>query len=141
MIGIIVGFVGALLGNIYRTVGWPADAEPMELAVGINLVAATLLLLVVFATSGGVALLDLFKVPAAALAQVLGATAMFTVFFRLQQVGGPTYLSQIGYVAATLALLVGTLLLGERYALVTWFGAAVIAVGLGFSVISQRRGE
>ena len=36
-------------------------------------------------------------------------------FFRLQAVGGPVYLSQIGYVAAAVGLFSGTLFLGESY--------------------------
>ncbi|MCR6659916.1 MAG: hypothetical protein NVV72_11420 [Asticcacaulis sp.] len=55
---------------------------------------------------------------------------MFAVFFRLQIVGGPVYLSQIGYVAAAIGLFSGTLFLGERYGLLTWLGAVVIAVGV-----------
>ena len=43
-------------------------------------------------------------------------------------VGGPVYLSQIGYVAAAVGLFSGTLFLGERYGLLTWLGAAVIIV-------------
>ncbi len=56
----------------------------------------------------------------------------------LQSVGGPTYLSQIGYVAAAVALLCGTLVFSERYSLLTWFGAAVIVVAIVVSVRAQR---
>ena len=64
---------------------------------------------------------------------------MFSMFFRLQQIGGPTYLSQIGYVAAGVALLTGTVFLGERYSFLTWMGAAVIVIGIGFGVVAQRQ--
>ena len=61
--------------------------------------------------------------PLLVLAQVASASAMFVFFFRLQAVGGPVYLSQIGYVGAAVGLVSGTLLLGERYQLLTWLGA------------------
>lgn len=32
------------IGNVYRTVAWPCQAQPMELAIGSNLASATLLL-------------------------------------------------------------------------------------------------
>lgn len=64
---------------------------------------------------------------------------MFSVFFRLQQVGGPPYLSQIGCIAAAVALFAGTLILGESYVWTTWAGALVIAAGIAPGVISERR--
>ena len=68
-----------------------------------------------FAPLGGMPLL--------VVAQVASASAMFVFFFRLQAVGGPVYLSQIGYVGAAVGLFSGTLFLGERYQLLTWLGA------------------
>ena len=37
-------------------------------------------------------------------AQLAVSTVVFLMFFRLQQIGGPTYLSQIGYVAAAVGV-------------------------------------
>ena len=73
------------------------------------------------------------------LAQVASASAMFAFFFRLQAVGGPVYLSQIGYVGAAVGLVSGTLLLGERYQLLTWLGAAIITVGIVMTTKAQRQ--
>ena len=81
----------------------------------------------------------LAAVPWVALAQVLASSAMFSMFFRLQQVGGPTYLSQISYVAAAIALFAGTAMLGESYAWTTWAGALVIVAGIALGVISEQR--
>ena len=50
--------------------------------------------------------------------------------FRLQRFGGPVILSQLGYVAAASGLIVSTSLLGERYPMLTWLSAAVIAMGI-----------
>ena len=64
---------------------------------------------------------------------------MFGLFYKLQQVGGPTYLSQISYVAAGVALFSGTLFLDERYSVVTWLGAVVIVFGIVLGVIGEQR--
>ena len=39
--------------------------------------------------------------------QVAVSAVMFVMFFRLQQVGGPTCLGQVGYVAAAVGVGVG----------------------------------
>jgi len=166
-LGVVVGFLGAVIvafsrgevdqpaslywvfaglciplslavGNVYRTIAWPENAHPLGLAVGSNLAAAFILFLCLILFSQMENLSQLTSIKTLAIVQVLGSAAMFSVFFRLQQVGGPTYLSQISYVAAAVALFSGTLLLGERYATVTWVGAVIIFLGIGLSVIAQR---
>ena len=83
-----------------------------------------------FAGSGSARSAILSGMPLLVLAQIASASAMFVFFFRLQAVGGPVYLSQIGYVGAAVGLIAGTLVLGERYQLLTWVGAAIITVGV-----------
>ena len=167
-IGIAVGFIGAILvtltrgemnqpvgmiwivaglcipmslaiGNLYRTMSWPEGAQHLELAIGSNMAAAILLFIMALVYSPPSAFHELLSVKKLALVQIIASAAMFSVFFRLQQVGGPTYLSQIGYIAAGVALFVGTLFLGERYSIVTWFGAVVIVAGIGISVVAQQQ--
>lgn len=130
--------ISLAIGNIYRTVAWPDGASHFELAIGSNLAAAILLFFLVVMFSQTSEMLDLLAVKELALAQVFASAAMFSIFFRLQQVGGPSYLSQIGYVAAGVALIAGTVFLGERYSIITWIGAAVIVVGIGLSILGQR---
>lgn len=127
------------VGNLYRTMGWPKGAQAIELAIGSNLMAAFLLFVIILAFSQPSAFESLMSIKKLALVQVLASAAMFSVFFRLQQVGGPTYLSQIGYIAAGVALFAGTLFLGERYSIVTWIGAAVIVAGIGIGVVAQKQ--
>ena len=126
-------------GNIYRTLAWPEDAEPLELAVGSNLSAALLLTLLIVASSQLMQISDLLSIKPVAIAQVIAASAMFGLFYKLQQVGGPTYLSQISYVAAGIALFSGTLFLDERYSLITWSGAVVIVIGIALGVLAEQR--
>jgi drug/metabolite transporter (DMT)-like permease len=168
MVGIAVGFVGALMvattrgeagqpadlvwvllglvvplclasGNIYRSYDWPEGAGPIELAVGSHLASAAILMAALVATGQAGALPTLGEMPLLTVAQVAAAAGMFVFFFRLQQVGGPVYLSQIGYVAAAVGLLSGTVFLGERYALLTWLGAGVICVGVAMTTAAQKR--
>src|SRR5690606_36869511 len=113
--GIVVGFAGALLvsstrgevsqpagllwllaglgipaslalGNVYRTRAWPRQARPMELAIGSNLAAAAVLLVLLLLRGELAALRGLTQVPVIAAVQVLASSAMFSLFFRLQQV-------------------------------------------------------
>jgi len=71
--------------------------------------------------------------------QVVAATVMYLTFFRLQAVGGPTYLSQIGYVAAAVGVAVGVSFLGERYPPLVWAGISVVAAGIGLTTLAQAR--
>ena len=170
MVGIVVGFAGALMvattrgeagqpadmvwvllglvvplclasGNIYRSYDWPKGAGPIELAVGSHLASAGILLAALAATGQAGELPMLAEMPLLTVAQVAAAAGMFVFFFRLQQVGGPVYLSQIGYVAAAVGLLSGTIFLGERYALLTWLGAGVICVGVAMTTTAQKRAD
>lgn len=118
------------VGNIYRTAHWPEGASSIELAAGSNLVAAVILLAGIAVFPGLASLSQLGQVPWLMLAQIAASSTMFAVFFRLQAVGGPVYLSQIGYVAAAIGLLSGTLFLGEWYGWLTWLGGLVIAAGV-----------
>lgn len=167
LLGILVGFIGAVtvgftrgqvgqpaeplwvaigllipvllaLGNVYRTVDWPAGADPTELAAGSHLMTALLLIPIIFYMTGGFPVAPLRGIPWLVVAQVVASACMFALYFRLQAVGGPVYLSQIGYVGAAVALLAGTLFLGEVYQLATWAGALIITIGVLMTTKAQR---
>lgn len=133
--------VSLAVGNIYRTLHWPKDSGPIQLAAGSHLAAAVMLVAAAFALPGSSSFSLLAGVPVLVAAQVAASTAMFAFFFRLQAVGGPVYLSQIGYVAAALGLFAGTVFLGESYRLTTWLGAIVISIGLIMTTKAQARGD
>jgi drug/metabolite transporter (DMT)-like permease len=129
--------VSLAIGNIYRTLDWPEGAGTLELASGSHLAAAALLIAGI-ALSGGAGSFSLLpSMPLLVVAQVASASLMFVFFFQLQRVGGPVYLSQIGYVGAAVGLVAGTLLLGERYGPLTWTGALVIAAGVAMTTKAQ----
>ncbi len=126
-------------GNIYRSLAWPRGASPESLAASTNLAAVPILMAFAIALAGGLELAPFASVPWLTLAQIIVSTAMFLMFFRLQQIGGPTYLSQIGYVAAAVGVLIGVAWLGETYPPGVWLGAALVLAGIGLSTFGQAR--
>jgi drug/metabolite transporter (DMT)-like permease len=136
-IGLLIPVLLAL-GNVYRTIDWPEGADPTELAAGSHLTTALLLIPVIFYMTGTFPAEPLGDVPWLVFFQVMASACMFALYFRLQAVGGPVYLSQIGYVGAAVALLAGTLFLGEVYQLATWAGAVIITLGVLMTTKAQR---
>lgn len=135
--------VSLAAGNTYRSRYWPRDeggaaVEGRDLAIATN-IAALLLYLGAAPVFGGLPLADLAKAPGLSLAQALASGAMFALFFRLQRVGGPVYLSQMGYVGAAVGLAAGVFALSESYPPVTWLGALVVAFGITLTTRAQRR--
>jgi drug/metabolite transporter (DMT)-like permease len=133
--------VSLAAGNVYRTIDWPRDGEPLVLAMGSNAVAAFFLILAALLFDGALPFADLAGHPGLVLAQMVIAAAMFALFFRLQIAGGPVYLSQIGYVAAATSLLLGISVLGEEYGLATWMGGLVIVAGVGATTLDRGPGR
>jgi drug/metabolite transporter (DMT)-like permease len=129
------------VGNLYRTMAWPEGARPRRLAAMTNLAAVPPLLLIAFFLTGTLDFSPLLAVPGLATLQVAVSTVMFLMFFRLQQLGGPTYLSQIGYVAAAVGVVIGVVWLGEMYPVGVWVGAAIIAAGIALSTYAQVRSK
>jgi drug/metabolite transporter (DMT)-like permease len=127
------------VGNIYRTTGWPEGAGPMRLAALTNLAAVPPLLVVTVVMSGTIDIGSLAGEPGLVGTQLAISTFMFVMFFKLQEVGGPTYLSQIGYVAAAVGVGIGVIGLGERYPAPVWSGVAIVAMGVALSTLAQVR--
>lgn len=122
--------VSLAIGNVYRTARWPVGATPVQVGAAANLGAIPFLVVALASTAEAGTFSAVLAHPWLVLTQIGVSLAMFLVFFRLQQVGGPTYLSQLGYVAAAVGLAIGTLFLGESYPWPVWVGAGFIAAGL-----------
>lgn len=127
------------IGNIYRTLAWPKGASPRRLAAMTNLAAVPPLALLALVQTGRLDLAPLAAVPGLVALQIAVSTVMFLMFFQLQQLGGPTYLSQIGYVAAAVGVVIGVTWLGESYPASVWLGAGVVAAGIALSTFAQIR--
>lgn len=130
--------VSLACGNVYRTARWPAGMSPLRMAAAATVMSGLMLAGLVLSLRGPQVLLLLAEMPGLAALQVLTSLLQFLVFFRLQWVGGPTYLSQIGYVAAAVGLGAGVLLLGENYPALVWAGAGAIAAGVVVSNWRER---
>jgi len=138
VVGLLVPFSLAA-GNVYRTLDWPQDANLLWLAVGSNAASALILAVLAGATSGAASVPLLLTIPGIVLAQIAASATMFALFFRLQAVGGPVTLSQIGTVAAAVGVILGTFGLGERYSALVWGGVAVIAFGITLTLLARLR--
>lgn len=142
LIWLAAGFmvpVSLALGNVYRTLDWPKDADPVWLAVGSHAVTGVILSILAIALFDGDEIARAATVPGAVLMQAIASSVMLPLFFRLQRVGGPVTLSQIGIVAAGVGVGIGSAFLGERYAAIVWIGVAVIVLGVGLTVLSRMR--
>ena len=126
------------VGNVFRTRYWPKGASPRELA-GLMLVCGSLLTLpFAIGLEGASAVGALFHQPLSfvALAAIFSFVAQYAAFFKLQQIAGPVYLSQIGSVAALFGSPVAVLLLGER--LPQGFVVAALLIVIGLAVFQSR---
>lgn len=125
------------VGNVYRTLDWPPDTNVHWLALGTNIVSSLILGATLIATGQIAQVRQVLDVPLVAVAQVVASSSMFAAFFRLQKVGGPVTLSQIGTVAAGVGVAAGAWLLGERYPSAVWTGVALVAAGTACTVVSR----
>lgn len=131
IVGALASPVFIAFGNIYRTLRWPAGATALSLAPGMlifgSLAIAPCLIIagVPFGPTGlqGLALWLLIT-------QTLVFTATYALYFVLQKLAGPVYLSQIGSVAAVFGAALAVLALGEPAGPALLAAAALILIGV-----------
>jgi drug/metabolite transporter (DMT)-like permease len=129
-------------GNVYRTTHWPEGRGPLPLATltlaagaaGIGLVLAVEALLYGGVEAGPALRAGWWVIALQSLATGVG----YAFFFRLQQIGGPVYLSQISYVNTGVGVAFAVLLFGER--LTIWIWLAVALVFAGVALVNRTRG-
>lgn len=134
----LVGPVLLAIGNLYRTLRWPPNASPEQLAPGM-LAAATLMLL----AAGMLPQFDLF--PSGFQTRhflLIGVQAgvfasQFLVMFLLQKTGGPVLLSLLGSVGAVVTVPIALLVLGE--AAPDGLYVATVLIALGIVLLNLRR--
>lgn len=130
------------VGNVYRSTHWPAGHSPLPLAVlTLAAAAAGLAALALLLSSFG--LIGPLTAGLAAgwpliLVQSLLTGLGYALFFRLQKVGGPVYLSQISYVNTAVGLLVAVLALGERLPPASWAAVVLIVVGIILVTVAAK---
>lgn len=120
------------LGNVFRTRFWPRGARPRQLAGAMLISGAVLTLPFAIALEGTDAAANVFQTPMLLVLLVAIATfvAQYAAFFRLQQVAGPVYLSQIGSVAAMVGSPIAVFALGEHWPDGFTLAAVLIVGGL-----------
>jgi drug/metabolite transporter (DMT)-like permease len=131
-------------GNVFRTRYWPSGHGPLPLAT-LTMVSAAIGLVAGAATMMATGLLaDPLAGVASGwpliLAQSLSTGFGYAFFFRLQQVGGPVYLSQIGYLNTAVGVAFALAFFGETLSSWTWLAVAMIlsAVALVNSTVVRR---
>ncbi|MDQ8698219.1 DMT family transporter [Hyphomicrobium sp. LHD-15] len=121
-------------GNVYRTTHWPDGHGPLPLAM-LTLASAAgvitaLAAALYFAGLVSISLGDAADGVGLVAAQSLAIGIGYAFFFRLQQVGGPVYLSQISYLNTAVGVAFAVLLFGERLSLTVWLAVALILAGV-----------
>jgi drug/metabolite transporter (DMT)-like permease len=129
------------LGNVFRTRYWPKGASARELAGLMLLCGAALTLPFALWLDGPAALGALFHLPVLVilLAAIISFVAQYSAFFKLQQIAGPVYLSQIGSIAALFGGPAAVVLLGEH--LPQGFAVAALLIVTGLAVFQSRAAQ
>lgn len=124
--------------NIYRSRFWPPGSDAMPLVNGMLTVQGLCLLLLNLAL--GHFSMSMPAHPGTTMVlSVLGvmAGASYLVSFQLLKVGGPVYLSQMGYVITAVTLLAGIILWGEAYDGHDLFSMGMILCGVLLTSLSR----
>ncbi len=124
------------IGNIYRAAAWPKNAPAASLPPGMLVLAGLWLLpLIAVTTPAHGMAITLSQLMILGLQAGLIA-AFFSVFFALQRIAAPAFMSQIGYVSFGLGVPLGAILFAEAAHPVdlVWMaavGAGVVLFGSG----------
>lgn len=134
--------ISLAVGNVYRSTAWPTGSRPLPLAT-FTLAAAAIGLLVlgVIFSSLGITrgLFDGLNTGWLLIAlQSLITGIGYAFFFRLQQVGGPVYLSQISYVNSGVGVAFAVAVFGEQLSLAVWIAIACICAGIALVTLTNK---
>ena len=136
----LIGPVLLAIGNLYRTLRWPAGVSSDALAPGM-LIAASILLL-------GVGLLPGFSLHVPVdrslsllliAVQAMVFAGQFLLLFLLQKSGGPVFLSLLGSVSAVVGVPVAILLQGETAPEGLLLGILLIGAGIALLNIGKAK--
>lgn len=139
LLGFLTPFFYSL--NSILTSRWrPAGGSALSFACGMMFAAAALQLPMMLLAGQAWAPLPPFGGAEAAIAvQIAVSATAYIVFFRLVQLAGPVYFSQVGYVVTLTGILWGMLLFGERLAPSVYLAAGVIFAGLALVNLSKPK--
>tara|TARA_B100000676_G_C18071051_1_gene844327 strand:- start:1423 stop:2373 length:951 start_codon:yes stop_codon:yes gene_type:complete len=135
----LLGPVFLAMGNIYRTLHWPAGSKPEALAPGMILFGSIMLLAFGAIHADTSIQFELSKTHIGLiLLQGLVFTAQYLLLFILQKAGGPVFLSLIGTISAAISVPVATILLGEPLLKALAPSALLMLIGLLMMIKGQN---
>lgn len=128
-------------GNVYRTIDWPTPLDALTLA-SIMLLGAAVCIGVyacVFNVELSVVLYSSKPMPSVMylLVQIPLTALTYIVFFHLQRLTSPVYISQIGAVSAVIGCMLGVVFFDEYYSITT--ALAIMVVLMGVFVMSKKK--
>ncbi len=127
----LCGPVLLAIGNIYRSLRWPANASAIALAPGMLIAAALMLAMVGLLPGFSLTVPYDQTLPLALLVvQACIFAAQFLLLFLLQKTGGPVLLSLLGAVGAVVGVPVAVFLQGEAPPEGLILGASLIGLGV-----------
>ncbi|WP_447529459.1 EamA family transporter [Vreelandella sp. TE19] len=136
----LLGPVLLAIGNIYRTLRWPAGVSGQALAPGMLVAAVVLLLGVGFLPGFSLAVPHLRPGLVALMALQAGVFAgQFLLLFLLQKTGGPVMLSLLGSVGALFGVPVAIFLQGESVPQGLLPGALLIGAGIALLNVGKAK--
>lgn len=137
---VLVGPILLAVGNIYRTLYWPAGVSADALAPGMMVVAAMMLLLIGVVPGYSLAIPWDRSLPIVlVVAQACIFSGQFLLLFMLQKAGGPVLLSLFGSVGAVFGVPMAIFLQNEAPPHGLMPSVILIAIGVGLVTLGQAR--
>lgn len=125
--------------NIYRSRFWPIGSEAVPLVIGMLTVQGMGLFVLNLVLGNFQLALPAFQESGLLLTMLgLMAGASYLSSFNLLKVGGPVYLSQMGYVISAVTLLAGIVLWGEQYDSNDLLSMVLIISGVLLTTLTNR---
>ncbi|MCL7928849.1 DMT family transporter [Halomonas llamarensis] len=136
----LIGPVMLAIGNLYRTLRWPAGVSSDALAPGMLIAAAVILLNAGFLPGFSLSVPTDRSLPIILIAlQALVFAGQFLLLFLLQKSGGPVFLSLLGSVGAVVGVPVAILLQGETAPEGLLLGTLLIGTGIALLNIGKAK--
>ena len=131
--------VALAASNIYRSRFWPVGREAIPLVIGMLTVqGAGLFVINLVLGNFYVAMPESYDTGLLLTVLALMAGASYLSSFNLLKVGGPVYLSQMGYVITAATLLAGIVLWDEQYDSNDMLSMGLILSGVLLTTLTRR---
>ncbi len=115
------------IGNVFRTMHWPAGVAPLFLAAVMLIFGGLTVLPFAVILEGQAGIIGPWEIYLAEIAVMISA---YILYFQLQRLAGPVYLSQIGGLIALFGAVIAVLFLGETLPSLILPAGVLIALGI-----------